>query len=402
VLVTAAVIVGVPFSVWKSSRRRTRHDSTEPPLRVKACLAGLLAVGITSCVAQEDPLGNLAFLAVSAGTVYLLCVSGADLMRDISKERCIDIALVPLGFIAVGSLALRMLGTSVVSYEVRFNGLYSDAIVAGQMFGLTCLLSFWMILHTRSKKVWGYWALFLVAILCIVLTRTRTDVFGTVIGMIACLYAAMCSSTTAIPRRRARAIFGLLVLLTVISSIWLTQPGIDTSRATEYLRIAGDYDDIVRSRAEYWRTGTGNLSITNIFGEGPLAKFGGELSTDRSGYVGELNMHNAFLSVFQYYGWPGGILFIIFLVSVGGTFLKRKDPYAVLGLSLLAFGVVQSISENWLLSFGNPGDAYSWFILGLTLTHNSSNSRFGMNDNTEHNLVDWRTQLCLSPYSFRR
>ena len=385
-VVTATVIGGLLFIIWKHSQQRTCHQSGELPLRLKGCLAGLLCAGITSCVAQENWLGNLAFLAVFAGMVYLLCVSGADLLRGISKERCIDVAMVPLAFMAVGSVASRTLGfswsNSQVMSQSRFNGLYSDAIVAGQMFGLTCLLLFWSILHKRTKKVWKYWALFLVAILCLVLTRTRTDILATPIGMITCLYAAMRSSTTSIPRRRARAILGLLLLPLVIFSIWLTQPGIDTYRAKEYLRVTGDYEDILESRAEYWQTGVGNLSITKIFGEGPLAKFGGELSTERGGYVRELNMHNAFLSMSQYYGWPGGMMFIVFIVSVGGIFLKRRDPYATLGLSILTFGLVQCLTENWLLSFGNPLDAYSWFILGVTLTHNSWNSRFGMNDNT--------------------
>jgi len=384
-LVVATVILGLLFTVWKRSQRGTCHDNRELPLQVKACLAGLLFVGILSCVAQENWLGNFAFLLVFAGMVYLLCVSGADLVRGISRERYIDIALVPLGFMAVGSVASFMLGSSwsrsqAIS-QLRFNGLYCDAIVAGQMFGLTCLLLFWSILHTRSKKVWAYWALFSIAILCLVLTRTRTDMLGTPIGMIMCLYAAMRSGAAAIPRRRARAILGLLLLSLVISSIWLTQPGIDTGRAKEYLRVTGDLEDILQDRTEYWKPGVRNLSITNIFGKGPLAKFGGEISTQSSTYVPQLNMHNAFLSVFQSYGWPGGMLFIILLLLVGGTLLKRKDPYATLGLSLLAFGLVQCLSENWLLSFGTPLDAYSWFILGLTLTHNSSNRRFEIADN---------------------
>jgi len=405
-VVVATVIVGVLYRVLKRSQLRTCQYGSELPLQIKTCLAGLLFVSITTCVAQEDPLGNLAFLVVFAGMAYLLCVSGADLMRGISPERCIDIALLPLGFMAIASVASLMGGyswsTSQLISAFRFNGLYSDAIVAGQMFGLTCLLLFWRILNTRSKKVWAYWALLPIAILCLVLTRTRTDIFGSVIGIIVCLFATMRSSMTAMPRRRARVILGLLVLIMVISSVWLTRPGIDTGRAMEHLRVTGDYEDILGNRIEYWRRGVGNLSITNMLGEGPLAKFGGELSSKSSTYDRELNRHNAFLSVFQSYGWPGGILFIIFLVSVGGTFLKRKDSYAVLGLSLLAFGLVQSISENWLLSFGTPLDAYSWFILGVTLTQGPSKSRCGMNDNTQQNLVDWRTQLCLSPYSFRR
>jgi len=381
--VAAIVTIGFFVCIWKRSQQWTYNHSSELPLRVKGCLAGLLATGILSCLAQENGLDNLVFFAVFAGMVYIVFINGAGLTRGISKNRCIDLALLPLCIMLVGSLHLIVLDS-----RERFDGLYYGAIIAGQMFGLTCILLFWSILHTRSKKVWAYWALFPVAILCLVLTRTRTDIFGTLIGMITCLYAAMRSGTAIIPRRRACAILGILVLLLVISYIWLTGPRIriDTGRAKEYLRIAGDSDDILRSRLEVWQTGTGNLSVKNIFGKGPLARFGGQLSTQESGYVRELSSCNSYLAVFQAYGWPGGILFIIFLVLVGATFIKRRDPYATLGLSLLAFGLVNSISENWLLSFGSPFDVYSWFILGVTLTYNSLNSR---NEIAIHRLKLW-------------
>lgn len=381
--VTALVSVGVFYSLWKCSQWQASDSGL--PLQIKIWLVALLFWGTISCIAQDNWLGNLAFLLVHAGMIYLLCLRGANLIGGISKERCIDLALVPLGFMAIGSMALLALGSSwsssLLGSQVRFRGLYSNSIVAGQMFGLTCLLLFWSILHTRSKKVWGYWALFSIAILCLVLTRTRTDIVATPIGMIACLFVAMCSSNAAIPRRRARAILGLLVLLLVISYIWLTGPATDIGRTREYLRVTGDYDDIIKGRLEYWEAGIGNLSLKNIFGDGPLAKYAGQLSTQESGYVRELNMHNTFLSVSQYYGWPGSILFIFLVASVGGTFLKRKDTYATLGLSLMAFGLVQCLTENWLLTFANPLDVYSWFILGLTLTHGPSNRRFEIADN---------------------
>lgn len=385
-VVTATVIIGLLFSVGKRFQRGTCHQSSELPLQVKACLATLLCVCIMSCMVQERPLHNLVFLLVFAGMVYLLCMSGADFVGGISGERRIDFALAPLNFMAVGSMTLIMSGSCWASYQAissgRFKGIYSDSIIAGQMFGLTSLLLFWGILHMRSKKVWGRWALLPIALICLVLTRTRTGILGTLIGMITCLSVAIWSSTAVISRRRARALFGLLVLLLVISPIWVTRAVTDIGRTREYLRIPGDLEDTLRARSEYWKTGTGNLSLKNIFGNGPLAKFGGGLSTQESGYVRELNMHNAFLSVFQFYGWPGGVLFIIFLALVGVTFLKRRDPYATLGLSLLAFGLVQSIAENWLLSFGTPLDTYSWFILGVTLTQGPSNSRFEIADNS--------------------
>lgn len=372
VVVAATVVIGLVFSIWKRSERQIYQGGSELPVRIKTCLIALLCVGIMSCVAQEDIPGNFAYLLVFAGMVYLLCARGVDLLRGVSRERCMNIALAPPCIMAVGSLMLLPFGSSWASYReefsgVRFKGTYSDSIIAGQMFGVTCLLLFWSILHTRSAKGFWYWVLFLAAILCLVLTRTRTDIVGTAVGMTVCLAAAMRSRTTAISRRRARAILGLLALLVVMSTIWLFHAGIDTGRATEYLRIGGDLDQTIQNRLAFWDMGARSLSVVNIFGAGPLAKFGGHLSTQGSTYDAALNAHNAVLSVFQYYGWPGGVLFIVFLVVVGDTFVRRRDPYAVLGLSLLAFGCVQSISENWLLSFGTPVDAYSWFILGVTL-----------------------------------
>jgi hypothetical protein len=392
-VVAATVVIGLILSIRRHSLTQTGQDSSELPLCIKTCLMGLLCVSTISCVAQEDVLGNLAYLLVFAGMVYLLWVRGVDLLRGVSGERCMNIALAPLCFMAVSSLMLLPSGAGWASYReelsgVRFKGMYSDSIVAGQMFGLTCLLLFWSLLHTRSRKVWGYWALFLIAILCLVLTRTRTDAMGTAIGMIICLSATMWSHTAAIPRRRARALFAALLL--VILSFWLTRPEIDTGSVTEYLRVSGDPDEILRSRLEYWQTGIGNLSITNVLGKGPLAKFGGTLggpSSQGSGYVRELNAHNSFLSVFQFYGWPGGLLFIVFLIAVGGTFVRRKDPYAILGLSLLAFGFVQCLTENWLLSFGTPLDVYSWFILGITLRHDPLSAVCATN-NSRHQMYN--------------
>ena len=42
-------------------------------------------------------------------------------------------------------------------------------------------------------------------------------------------------------------------------------------------------------------------------------------------------------------------------------------PRSALGSSVLVYGLVQAVGENWLLSIGTPLDAYSWLILGLTL-----------------------------------
>jgi len=307
-----------------------------------------------------------------------LCVIGAESMCATSKMRCIDVALVPLSLMAIASMAIYVSGPSRLSFEGRFHGLYRNAIIAGQMFGLTSLLLFWRALHAQRRS-WIGWALFSVTLPCLLVTRTRTDILGTLIGLLTCSLSAMYNSTEAALWRRTRVVLACCVLLTMAFVAWMTRPGADINPLRDYFRMSGDRDDILRARYEYWQTGLGKLSMENVLGEGPLAKYAGQLSRDQSGYVVEGNMHNAFLSMSQYYGWPGAVLLIIFMASLVGALVKRKDPYATLGLSLLALGLTNCLSENWLLTFATPLDVYSWFVLGIALRRPRSTSEFAAN-----------------------
>jgi len=370
-VVAGTVIVGLVLGIWKRSGQWGGHSGRRLPLQIRACLAGLLAAGILSSVAQEHWAENLAFFAVFAGMVQLLCIDNANWTRSMSKERCVDIVLVPLCIMSVGGLLLLLMGSRWASSRLitqfRFDGLYCDPIICGQMSGVTSLLLFWRILFTRAERRWYHWLLLAATLLCLVLTRTRTDIVGTPVGMCTCLILAGFGGAPGIARRRARVVLAALAMVVLISPLLLAHAGMDRGRAAAYLRMEDSLQDTVRNRAPYWQMGLGTIALSNVFGEGPLAKFGGQLSVARSTYSGDLNAHSAVLSVFQYYGWPGGILFIVFLLSAAHSLIRRKDPFAALGLSLLAFGCVQCISENWLLSFGTPLDAYSWFILGLAL-----------------------------------
>ena len=395
-MATVVVLVGAGLFYSLSRRPQWQSSGGSLSLHVKACLALLLFWGTTSCAVQENWLGNMAFLLVHAGMVYLLFLIGAESMCGSSKMRCIDLALVPLCLIVIVSVALFALGPSRLSFEGRFHGLYRNAIIAGQMFGLTSLLLLWRALHAQRRS-WVGWVLFSLTIPCLVVTRTRTDILGAFTGMLTCSLSTMRNGTDAMLWRRTRVILASCVLLALASVAWMTRPGADISSIRDYFRMSGDSDDILRSRYEYWQTGLGKLSMENALGEGPLAKYAGQLSGERSGYVAERNMHNAFLSMSQYYGWPGGLLLIIFIVSVVGTLVKRKDPYATLGLSLLALGLTNCLSENWLLTFATPFDVYSWFLLGLVLREPRSFGEFAVNHKTVS--VCRRTPACLYPSS---
>lgn len=374
-VVCVSVFVGFFYCLASRYCNKGRNCNYNFPGLVKACLIALFVTCVSSCLAQKNWTGNLIYLLVFAGMVYLLCLNGSVLLDGISRFISIEIVTAPLVLMAFISLVFPPRGIT----HIRFSGFYCDPIVAGQMFGLTCLVMFWCILHLESGRRLGYLIFLPFALLCLTLTRTRTGLLGTSIGMTICLLTAMRAGTASISRQRAQ--FYLIVLTVVLgfSAIWTTRQYLDLNRTKEYLRVSGDLDDILRNRADYWQTGTKYLSIANVLGKGPLAKFGNSLSTRDSGYVRDENTHNAFLSVFQFYGWSGGILFITFLLSVGTVYYKRRDPYAVLGSSLITFGFVQCLTENWLLSFGTPIDAYSWLIFGITLPHkNADQAPFAM------------------------
>jgi O-antigen ligase len=157
----------------------------------------------------------------------------------------------------------------------------------------------------------------------------------------------------------------ICLLLPGIAVVLVLGGVVQTEDVREFTRTSGDIDQVFSARMTYWEMGASDISLSNPFGTGPLTRFGGTASLDRSGYTREENPHNAFLSAFQCYGWLGGALFVIFLITLFWTMLRRSDATAVLGASIMVFGIVQCITENWLLSFGTPSDLYSWLLLGI-------------------------------------
>jgi len=150
---------------------------------------------------------------------------------------------------------------------------------------------------------------------------------------------------------------------------------VDVASAREYLRVEGDLETTIADRQVYWERGLERVTVVNVLGTGPLGKFSSGGPLFGYAYDRESNAHNTFLSVVQYYGVPAGVLCVVFIILLFATLLRRKDELSILGLSLLTFGLAQSVSENWLLSFGTPSDLYSWLILGLTCASRPDTAR---------------------------
>jgi len=348
------VLLGGRFSIGNS----------ELKLRLKICLFLMLLFGIFSCCAQTFFLMNLTFLATHASAIMILFILGPQLMAKKNKDRFLNFVLVPLVVIAVLSISIFAGNRD----NGRLQGLYGNAIIAGQMFGITSILLFWKILYHSKEKTKLLWFLFIVSMLGLLITRTRTDIAGLFVGITVCLSVAFRHTDMEMSRKRAKRLVLVFMPLSIAVLFWIAAAKFELSPVRQYLRLGENVKETIKDRQVYWERGLERITINNIFGNGPLDKFGDDVSLSRSNYDIDSNAHNALLSVVQYYGWPGGLLFVLFLIVLFSVFLSRRDSHSILGISILAFGVVQCISENWLLSFGTPLDLYSWFLLGWCLS----------------------------------
>lgn len=344
-----------------SGRLSLSHSGVK--LRLKLCLFFMMLFGIFSCCAQENLWMNMAFLAVHASSIMILFIFGPQLIADVSKKRFLDLVLIPLAVIAVLSVSV-FAGNRVSG---RLHGLYGNAIIAGQMLGITSILLFWKILYHSRKNTKLLWFLFIVTMFGLLMTRTRTDIAGVFVGITVCLLMALWRADMEMSHKRAKRLVLVFIPLSIVTLFWIVAAEFEFTPVEEYLRLGEDLRETIQDRQVYWERGYERATTGNFFGNGPLDKFGGDASLSQSNYDADSNAHNALFSVIQYYGWPGGFLFVLFLMLLLGVFLSKQDCSSVLGISILAFGLVQCITENWLLTFGTPLDLYSWFLLGWCL-----------------------------------
>jgi len=323
-----------------SSRFSLAHTAVK--LRLKLCLFIMLIIGIFSCCIQENIWMNMAFLTTYASSVIILFIFGPQLIEDKNRGRYLNFILFPLVIMVVLSITI-FVGNR---YNERLYGLYGNAIIAGQMFGITSILLFWKILFHPRKKTAILWILFIVSMTGLLLTRTRTDIAGVCVGITVCVLMAIWYADMEMSCKRAKRLILVFIPLSIVTLLWTVSADFEFASAGEYLRLGENLKETINDRQVYWEFGFERITINNFFGNGPLDKFGEDISLSHSRYDRESNAHNSLFSVIQYYGWVGGLFFILFLFLLLSVFLSQHDYYSVLGISILAFSLVQCISEN--------------------------------------------------------
>lgn len=345
---------------------RDRGYSEEFPVHIQALGVMLLVSCVVSCVLQSNWEANLIYFLIYGCTVYLLFCRGSGLLSQPGRLKSTDLIMLLPATMAVIGLLLFSMGVFSSSRQGRLQGVYVSSIVAGQMIGLTAVVFLWRLLFFPPKYSWRWWGIFALLVIALLLTRTRTSLLAFFVGSSCCIVLWRLSH---MGTRKTWQRYSLQCTLFCVlaGGVLLALSGIvNPEWVKDFTRTEGDLEGVVASRLEYWERGVEYVSVTNVFGSGPLDKYGGSLSTQESGYVRDQNSHNAILSAFQYYGVLGASGFILLLIALLHTYIKRSDALGVLGITVIGFGIVQCISENWLLSFGTPVDLYSWFLLGLT------------------------------------
>jgi len=338
--------------------------------RVRLFLLLFLAWGLTSACVQEQLAVNLMAYAVFSGMVILLGLCPMSFLRRVPLDRPVVVlsAIICLG--AIASLVALATGFPSPTYQGRLCGIYNGSITAARLTVLGAIVILWRLSLAPRK----YHVLLLMLAACVItvfLAQSRSTIVALGIGIIP---IAVRASYAKKPLISGCMVLGFLLCLSVALVLSLGVAGSKVAAARKFLRIERPLRELPQERMRYWEKGLDDLRLTNVIGQGYLASFGGGAGGFKeSGYDIELNRHNAFLACAQSYGVVGLAMWVAFLLTATFSLVSRRDPLATLALAVMGYGLTISVTTNWLLSFGSPVDAVSWFILGVALAPSALN-----------------------------
>ena len=349
---------------WNSVDRRTRPLFT--------CVMLLVSWGLVSCLFQRRFfLGNLVFWAMWSMTYLAAFHSIPRLLSGLGVTDRIRFVAIVLGFGALASILMP--GEPV---QGRFVGVFGNPTWTGIFLASATVYFFGlMLLDPRNWSRWG--AFCVVSFICLVMTRTRAAIAATFVGI---GVEALLLTTDRSKGLRDRAVGTILLIpcmgLALTELAYSDALPVDSQAMAEYLRISGGPSDVYESRKMNWEAGVAGLLEVSVEGKGFLSKFGNAGATTRIlgiefpsyDWTSSADPLNSFMLVSMQIGLPGGILFLALLWSLWAASNGLPVRLQVLFRGFLVIGLTQGfLSGNWLLSFGDSFDRFSFVVLGLML-----------------------------------
>jgi O-antigen ligase len=162
-----------------------------------------------------------------------------------------------------------------------------------------------------------------------------------------------------------------LAITFVVSSGWFTDAGV-----VAYLRVDGGISQMYESRAMNWEAGYRSLSSYGLFGFGFISKFAEQGTATFMGIAipqYDWNMEsdplNMIMLTSRQTGIPGGLFLLAMLVAIFRGISRMPGAESHLARGLLAAGLIFGLADgNWLTSFGDPVDRFSFVALSLLVS----------------------------------
>jgi len=365
VLVVAGEVLSLrcPEQAWRETDRRTANIR---------CFAGCLAAwGLVSCVFQDSfVVGNLCFWAMWATTYLVAFRSVPRLLSGLPPETRVSLLSVTLGIGVVGSLLMP-------EYRAeRFGGVFGGPTWTGLF--TAAAVAHWTAYAVFAKRILRPWLFVLGGASAILLaTRTRASIAAGVLGSMACLtYASLrrqAAGKTRAWHLLALSVCGLLALGALFAS---AEPSVKT-RVLEHFRLErGPSQVYLTARAMNWEQGASSFFENGPVGRGFLSKFGNPKSTQtvlgievpRYDWTTDQDPLNSLFLINQQIGLPGAVLFLLLLGSLWRSGRRTHEHLRVYFVGFFVIGLVTAfLNGNWLLSFGDLFDRYSYIALAALL-----------------------------------
>lgn len=358
------ILFAIVLLILGLSARNTRLPTMPPPRPVSIVLGATLAWAIVCCVVQPNAIANLLYLIVFATNIYVCLYIAPGLLLPYLRHRSVFVYGLLLFVVSLVNVISALSGDGGAFSEGRLQGLLADPLHAGTVAMITSILILWAILQSGGRR-WYLWPAWAVAMCALVMTRTRSFIFGCTIGSLALLAVGAQRHTAS--GRYARELAFVFLLATITFGIVISYSPNVLPRLRAHLRIEGDSEEILEGRMIHWQLGVLHVKAYPIFGRGPMAKFGNATDPTVNTYEMISCFDNTWLTMAQSYGIPGSALFAASVLAMLVLSLRGCGTMPLLAVGLLTAGIGSSFSSMWAVSFGSGGDRAMWLILGLAL-----------------------------------
>lgn len=332
-----------------------------------AMLLGL--AGVASAVLQQRYwAGNCAFALLLAGTYYVAFRSIPRLLSSWSANECLRGFGWLFAILTIGCLCVQ------ASIQDRFTGIFGNATYTGAFLSIIAI--YWLYLLVIGARRPTLWIAFLAAsIALLVMTRTRNAIGAAAFGGAVVLGYPILSRAALSPRPWWIAWTGMFVSVAAILAATLDLVPYSTGDVGDYLRLPSSIGDKYDTRTALWAAGWRDFLGHGLTGEGYLAKYAGSsdtsimgVSVPRYDWTTFDDPLNSLFLVDKQIGPLGVALYLILLLNMVKVSIESPIPIRCLLLGILAAGTTFGLlSGNWLLSFGDAFDRWSFALLGTTM-----------------------------------